>query len=175
MSDFKMVKNSAFVFIKPHAVTEDVKALVSSGLAAKGVTVLESGSIASEKIDADKLIDQHYYAIASKATILEPKELNVPSDKFEAQFGLTWAAALANGNVYNAMQACAKLGITADEMDSQWGICKKAKKLVKFGGGFYCGLIEIEGKESWCVPSSARRQPAAAACRAHDETTIPIP
>eukprot|EP00729_Bicosta_minor_P031158 gene31158-24929_t len=36
-------------------------------------------------------------------------------------------------------------------MDKQWGICKKAKKLIKFGGGFYCGLIEIEGKESYYV------------------------
>merc|ERR1719440_696503 len=45
------------------------------------------------------------------------------------------------------MDGCAKLDITPDELDTQWGICKKAKKLVKFGGGFYCGLIEIEGKD----------------------------
>jgi hypothetical protein len=31
--------------------------------------VLEEGSIASEKIDSDKLIDQHYYAIASKVCL----------------------------------------------------------------------------------------------------------
>ena len=70
----------------------------------------------------------------------------IPQSTFK--FGLTWEAALAAGNVYNAMEGCAVLGITADEMDTQWGICKKAKKLVKFGGGFYCGLIEIEGKPS---------------------------
>ena len=98
-------------------------------------------------IDEKKLIDQHYYAIASKATILKPAELNVPKDKFKEQFGLEWDEALANGNVYNAMDGCATLGITADELDAQWGICKKAKKLVKFGGGFYCGLIEMEGKD----------------------------
>ena len=28
---------------------------------------------------------------------------------------------------------------------------KKAKKLVKFGGGFYCGLIESKGKPSLYV------------------------
>jgi len=32
-------------------------------------------------------------------------------------------------------------------MDKQWGIHKKADKLIKFGGGFYCGHITIEGKE----------------------------
>ena len=141
-------KNTAFVFIKPHAVTDAVKGLVSEQFAARNIKIVSEGSIAAEEIDSKKLIDQHYYAIASKATILPPSELNVPSDKFEAQFGLTWEAALAAGNVYNAMQGCAVLGITADEMDAQWGICKKAKKLVKFGGGFYCGLIEIEGKPS---------------------------
>jgi len=142
-----LILGQAFVFIKPHAVTEKVKEAVSEGLKAKGLTILSEGSIASELIDEKKLIDQHYYAIASKATILKPSELNVPTDKFKEQFGLEWSAALEAGNVYNALDGCEKLGITPDEMDSQWGICKKAKKLVKFGGGFYCGLIEIEGKD----------------------------
>lgn len=139
--------NQAFVFVKPHAVTDAVKEVVKAGLEAKGLKIVSEGSISSEMIDEKKLIDQHYYAIASKATILKPAELNVPKDKFKDQFGLEWDEALANGNVYNAMDGCATLGITADELDAQWGICKKAKKLVKFGGGFYCGLIEMEGKD----------------------------
>ena len=49
--------------------------------------ILAEGSLTSEEIDSKKLIDQHYYAIASKATILKPAELNVPEDKFKAQFG----------------------------------------------------------------------------------------
>jgi len=78
---------------------------------------------------------------------MKPDQLNVPEDKFKEQFGLEWKDALAAGNVYNALDGCAKLEITPDDMDAQWGICKKNKKLIKFGGGFYCGLIEIEGKE----------------------------
>jgi hypothetical protein len=35
----KAVKNSAFVFIKPHAVTGATKDLVKAGLEAKGITV----------------------------------------------------------------------------------------------------------------------------------------
>jgi len=143
--------NSAFVFVKPHAVTEATKALVKEGLQAAGLVITSEGSLSAEEIDSKKLIDQHYYAIASKATILKPAQLNVPADLFQTQFGLSWEAALAQGNVYNAMDACALLGLTADEMDKQWGVCKKAKKLVKFGGGFYCGLIEIEGKPSLYV------------------------
>merc|ERR1711912_108342 len=32
-------------------------------------------------------------------------------------------------------------------MDTAWGKAKKAGKLVKFGGGFYCGLVEVDGKD----------------------------
>ncbi|KAK3235226.1 hypothetical protein CYMTET_54553 [Cymbomonas tetramitiformis] len=138
----KMVNNTAFVFIKPHAVTDPVKALVKEGLVAKGLNVLTEGTISSEEIDSKMLIDQHYYAIASKATLLKPNQLNVPSDKFEKQFGLGWQEALDKGLVYNALDGSAKLGIDADTLDGMWGKAKKAGDLVKFGGGFYCAKIQ---------------------------------
>jgi nucleoside diphosphate kinase len=141
------LKNKAFLFIKPHAVTDATKTLASESLVKKGFDVLSEGEIKAEDINSKKLIDNHYYAIASKATILKPNELNVPEDKFEEKFGLSWADALAGGRVFNALDACEDLGINAEEMDKQWGIHKKADKLIKFGGGFYCGHIEIEGKE----------------------------
>merc|ERR1719401_867712 len=72
-------KNAAFVFVKPHAVTDKVKVLVKERLEAKGITILKEGDIKGEDIDSKKLIDQHYYAIASKATLLKPNELNVPA------------------------------------------------------------------------------------------------
>jgi hypothetical protein len=68
----RVMVNSAFVFIKPHAVTAATKALVSSSLGAQGITIRSEGTLTAEQIDAGKLIDQHYYAIASKATILKP-------------------------------------------------------------------------------------------------------
>merc|ERR1711935_104204 len=111
-----------------------------------GITIKKEGSIKGEVIDKKKLIDQHYYAIASKATILKPDQLNVPEDKFKEQFGLEWKDALASGKVFNAMDACKELDLDADGLDKEWAKCKAAKKLVKFGGGFYCGLVEIEGK-----------------------------
>merc|ERR1712066_945523 len=140
-------RNSAFVFIKPHAVTDKVKELAKAGLEAAGLKILKSGTIKAETIDKKKLIDQHYYAIASKATILKPEQLNVPKDKFKEQFGTSWEDALASKTVFNAMDGCAQLGIDADAMDKAWAKAKAAKKLVKFGGGFYCGLVEIDGKE----------------------------
>jgi hypothetical protein len=70
--------NSAFVFIKPHANTRAVQDLVVAKLTSKRVKILSEGDIAAAKIDKDKLIDQHYYAIASKATLLKPDQLTSP-------------------------------------------------------------------------------------------------
>eukprot|EP00929_Paragymnodinium_shiwhaense_P012574 TRINITY_DN1198_c0_g2_i1.p2 TRINITY_DN1198_c0_g2~~TRINITY_DN1198_c0_g2_i1.p2 ORF type:complete len:575 (-),score=237.73 TRINITY_DN1198_c0_g2_i1:268-1992(-) len=141
--------NSAFVFIKPDAVTDKVKDLVKATLKEKGLKIVKQGTLKSEVIDKKKLIDNHYYAIASKATILKPKELNVPADKFKGKFGLEWQAALDSGKVYNAMDGCEFFGIDATEMDKQWAACKKADKLIKFGGGFYCGDISIGDKQAY--------------------------
>lgn len=139
------VKNQAFVFVKPHAVTPACNKIVKEGLVAKGIKITGEGDLTSDVIDKKKLIDQHYYSIASKATILKPDQLNVPNDKFEKQFGLPWEKAKANA--YNALDACEKLGVDADELSTLWGACKKNNKLVKLGGGFYCGLVEKLGKD----------------------------
>ena len=80
-------KTAAFVFIKPHAVTDKVKELAKAGLEKHGIKILKQGSIKAETIDKKKLIDQHCHAIASKSTILKPDQLNVPEDKFKAQLG----------------------------------------------------------------------------------------
>jgi nucleoside diphosphate kinase len=140
--------NSAFVFIKPHAITDAVKALVKKKLEDSGIRIVAEGSLTGEVVDEKKLVDQHYYAIASKATILKPTELNVPKDKFKEQFGMEWEDALASSKVLNAMDACEYLGISADQMDEEWSKAKKNKNWVKLGGGFQCSKIEgIEGKE----------------------------
>lgn len=141
-------KNTAFVFIKPHAVTEATKAMVNKGLQDNGMTILTEGTLTAEQIDEGMLIDNHYYAIASKATILKPHQLNVPAEKFSKQFGLGWQEALDKGVVHNAKDACTLLGLDADGLNKEWAKAKKAGKLVKFGGGFYCGLVDtVEGKD----------------------------
>ena len=101
------LKNSAFVFVKPHAVTDAVTALVEETLKAKSLTILSKGSLTAQQIDEGMLIDQHYYAIASKATLRKPEELPVPADKFEAKFGVSWAKTLEDKKAFNALDACA--------------------------------------------------------------------
>jgi len=135
-------KNAAFVFIKPHANTKETRRLVHTTLENRGLRITKEGELTAETIDKDMLIDQHYYAIASKATLLKPKELPIPKDKFQKEFGLSWEDALQKGLVFNAMDACEYLKIDAAGLDKAWAPAKK----VKFGGGFYCGLVEVPGK-----------------------------
>jgi len=125
---FLKTRQSAFVFVKPHANTEAVRALVKDKFSKVGVRITAEGSIDGPTIDAKQYIDQHYYAIASKATIMQPRELNVPVDKFEAQFGETWEKVLDEGRVVNALDACKKLGCDADALDGAWAACKKAPR-----------------------------------------------
>jgi len=56
-------KNSAFVFIKPHANTKAVQELVTKVFKDNAITIVKEGELTGEEIDAGKLIDQHYYAI----------------------------------------------------------------------------------------------------------------
>ena len=135
--------NSAFVFIKPHANTKQAQALVKEVLQSKAIKITAEGELTATEIDKGMLIDQHYYAIASKATLLKPEAMPVPADKFETSFGLPWKQALADGMVYNALDACQVLGVDAVGLDKLWASAKK----VKFGGGFYCGLINVPGKK----------------------------
>ena len=145
----KFNTNQAFVFIKPHACTDKVIDLVKSKFSEVGISILSEGDIDGATIDENKYIDQHYYAIASKATIMKPNELNVPKAKFSETFGEEWDDVLAADppKVLNALDACKFLEVDADTMDARWGEAKAAKRIVKFGGGFYCARVEIEGKE----------------------------
>eukprot|EP00929_Paragymnodinium_shiwhaense_P037244 TRINITY_DN1987_c0_g2_i1.p1 TRINITY_DN1987_c0_g2~~TRINITY_DN1987_c0_g2_i1.p1 ORF type:complete len:2122 (-),score=771.88 TRINITY_DN1987_c0_g2_i1:341-6706(-) len=146
-------KNTAFLFVKPHAMVTDgaVETFVKQRLQEKGVTIVGEGVLEAKEIDEKKLIDKHYGAIASKASLLKPKALN-PSTKakeqFQGKFGLSWETALEKGMVLNAVDACAHLGIDGDKMEKVWNQSKDAGSLVKFGGGFYCAKIDAAPQEA---------------------------
>jgi hypothetical protein len=139
--DANKLLNSAFVFIKPHANTHATQNMVKNKLNVAGIEILSEHDISGETIDKDKLIDQHYYAIASKATILPAEEIPVPADRFLSEFGESWETVLSEKRACNAMDACKRFDCTPEELNEAWG---QAKKVVKFGGGFYCGLVSVK-------------------------------
>ena len=119
--------------------------LVKAKLEAAGITVTGEGDIDATTIDEKMLIDTHYGAIANRAVRQQPKDLIVQEKSqadFAAAFGLTWADALAQGKVFNATESCAKLGVDGKGLETKWRQLTNGKDLVKFGGGFYAGLID---------------------------------
>jgi len=146
-----MVRNSAFLFIKPHALTDKVKELVKETLDKKGIVIKKEGQLDAAEIDKKELVDKHYYAIASKATLLTPDKLNVPADKFKDKFGLEWAEVLSDGKALNAKDACEKFEIDAAALDGMWAEAKKSGNIVKLGGGFYCAKLEPKDKGTFYV------------------------
>merc|ERR1719330_1571552 len=138
-------KNLAFVFIKPHAVTAEVKDLVRQKMSEAGVSLTSEGEIAAETIDKKMLIDTHYGAIAAKAMKLKPESLAVQPqarDLFKSKFGLEWQDALSQNLVYNTKDACQKLGTDYDGVFAKWSLLKKGETMLKLGGGFYVGKVE---------------------------------
>ena len=67
--------------MKPHAVTDAAVELVKSTLASQGVSIIKDAVLPGPTIGAKKLIDNHYYAIANKASLTAPKDLNPPEAK----------------------------------------------------------------------------------------------
>mmetsp|Transcript_22413 Transcript_22413/g.34552 ORF Transcript_22413/g.34552 Transcript_22413/m.34552 type:complete len:406 (-) Transcript_22413:116-1333(-) len=135
--------NSAFVFVKPHANTEATRSLVKSKLLDAGIQILKEYDIDGPTIDKQKLIDQHYYAIASKATLLSASEIPVPLDKFQSVFGESWTTVLKENRAMNAMEACDYFECTPQQLDQVWN-SEESTKMEKLGGGFYCGLVDMK-------------------------------
>lgn len=110
--------------------------------------IKSEGDISASIIDEKRLIDQHYYAIASKATLLDPADMAVPADKFEDFFGEKWEDVLKSNRAANALQACTILGVDAKGLEKIWRDCEDiGDKVVKLGGGFYCGLLSKSNSE----------------------------
>lgn len=139
--------NGALVFIKPHAQTPAVQALVRTALEEQHIKIIAEGQIDAAEIDGKRLIDQHYYAIASKATLMEPSQLPVPVEKFRDAFGEDWSTVLAEDRAVNAMEAGRRFGLDADALEKEWRKCEPAGLVTKFGGGFYCGKMNVGGQE----------------------------
>lgn len=131
--------NSAFVFVKPHANTEKVRDLVTKRLTSEGIKILSENDIGGEEIDRKGLIDQHYYSIASKATILSAENIPVPRELFRQTFGEDWQKVLEEERASNALDACKRFQCTPEELNEAW---RKADA-VKFGGGFYCAKMSV--------------------------------
>ena len=131
-------KNSAFVFLKPHACTEAAKELVKKELEAKGFTILAERGITGQEIDTNMYIDRHYYAIASKARAPMPRAPGMfschrrenievaPRARVPSGASLPLGGARASARTAALLQATllqpSELNVPADKFKGKFGI-----------------------------------------------------
>jgi hypothetical protein len=129
---------SALLFIKPHASGSRPFALmVRKALGEAGVEIASEGVIGAKAIADQGLVDAHYGALSKRAVKLDPRELTVPAAgqvAFLNRFGQSWARAVEDGRVVNAVGAAAALKLDAKGLEEAWRGAAR-EDVVKLGGG----------------------------------------
>ena len=113
------LRNSALVFVKPHAATDACEAFVRQHLAAAGVSVVDAGAKSAAEIEASKLIDQHYGSLARIAMELQPADVDLSPAalaEFAETYGVDWGTAL--GSALDT--SVAELGVDGMALEPLW-------------------------------------------------------
>mmetsp|Transcript_23057 Transcript_23057/g.71861 ORF Transcript_23057/g.71861 Transcript_23057/m.71861 type:complete len:401 (+) Transcript_23057:105-1307(+) len=159
--------NTAFMFIKPHADTPQVRELVVKKLEEYGIKIIAEGKINNKQMAP--LIDRHYSEISKAAVTTPPDKLGMLEESealFEEKFGMNWGDAVEKGLVVNASNAKAVLAdvMGGEEMVSMlWG-SNQAFKSIKLARGLYvtqvAGTYVVNGfydamREKYTSPGAA--------------------
>ena len=118
--------NVAFLFIKPHAVTAEVEALLRARCERDSIEIVDSGALSASEMDQRGVVDRHYGQLTRRAMAVPPAQLPALSDKvlavFSDTFGISWAHALAQGTLVNcrglyaAHAAAGSVAVAADSV-----------------------------------------------------------
>ena len=82
--------NVAFLFIKPHAVTDEAEVLLRARCDRDGVEIIDCGALSAGEMDQRGVVDRHYGQLARRAMTISPGQLPVLSDKVRAAFSETF-------------------------------------------------------------------------------------
>tara|TARA_B110000208_G_scaffold91566_1_gene115182 strand:+ start:87 stop:2225 length:2139 start_codon:yes stop_codon:yes gene_type:complete len=122
--------NTAFCFIKPHAMNAAVETLLRARCEASSVDILAHGSLTAQEMDRRGIVDRHYGQLARRAMSVAPAELPPLAEKtlacFAEEFGVSWSDALASGDLVNVAGLFAAHGIalpSATAADSEEEDC----------------------------------------------------
>jgi len=137
-------KNSALIFIKPHAVTYPVQGLLRTRLADAGIIIKHSVEIEAQAIEEKFMIDMHHGSTALRALFQKPSDLTVPDqarEDFEKLFGLSWDEAISQKLVLSAATATMTLGLQPLEVSDRFDALTLGVDKIKLGSGFFVGKV----------------------------------
>jgi nucleoside diphosphate kinase len=143
------MRNTALIFIKPHAVTESAVAYVEEFLGKGKVLLLDKSTIDAEEIRREDIVDRHYFAIAHTAVHRTPAEYAMTEDAraaFADAFGVSWEDAIHAGRVLNALEAQEQLGgVSGAALDEKW----KQSQQAKLAPGLYAAYFA--DRDYFCI------------------------
>jgi nucleoside diphosphate kinase len=143
------MRNTALIFIKPHAVTEEAVPFIEEFLGKGKIILLEKSTMDAEEIRRNEIVDRHYFAIAHTAVHRTPAEYAMTADArnaFEEAFGVSWDDAVAAGRVLNALEAQEQHGnISGEELNEKW----KASQQAKLAPGLYAAYFRDQ--DYFCI------------------------
>ena len=158
--------NTAFMFIKPHANTQQTREFVRETILDQinpfddqyGRIVLEY-DINSEKNKNGVLIDKQYNTLARYAAgvrgVLSAKS-KIKAGKFKKTFGENLEKVLAEKRIYNALEALSACACTPALLHELWVQAenfepRSMKKVAMFGKDYYCANLLIHGKNVYVI------------------------
>ena len=140
--------NKAFIFIKPHANVVSTQAFVRDWLYSKGLVMVEERTLTGPSLVG--CFDRQYALTGRRALILKPHELDLSASNktlFHDRFGVTWEEALEKGRIRNASSAMDMLAVSSAQLSAAWLKSVADGNVVRFGRGFYCGLLQNVGPD----------------------------
>lgn len=141
-------RNSAVVFIKPHAYTKLFCVAAEEFLSQNipGLSIDRVQDVDAHLVEARSLLDRHYGVIAHYATMSDPTTVEVSNGgilAFEDTFGVRWRDVVASGRLWSATSALQLLGhISPEALYEMWN-AEPTK--VKLTSGAYVCHLPLEG------------------------------
>lgn len=123
--------NRAMIIVKPRALNPETTRFVQSYLTTHRIAVLHKEVVSKETVAKKDLFAQQYFQILGGAEA-DPASLEIPRAKqelFQQRHGISWADAVAKGDVVSAAGALQKLGLTSAELFQQEAVAEKPLRL----------------------------------------------
>lgn len=150
----KCQRNSAVVFIKPHAYNKLVFAAVTELLRQQipDLSFDHVCDVDAHLIETRQLIDQHYRQISFYAMTCDPSTLLLSEEaeqKFEEAFHVQWKDVVGSGRLWNAKTAMSLLGQWPPK--GLYDLWKASSKKVTLTSGAYVCQVRLEGGEAYII------------------------
>ncbi len=123
--------NTAFIYIKPHAISRAAISLVYNYFGSHNLSILKHGKVYLQNGEGLALFDRIYSEERSLAQDRKPESIIMDEKMkttFVFHFGEEWDECIASNSIFNASDVCSNFGISHSELLAAWLVsCSRGK------------------------------------------------